>query len=190
MMVLFNKIKDLLSLSSANLISSLVYGLFWIFLASLFTSEEYGELGFFMSVANVGSAIALLGLRGTVVVYEAKNQNIFPASFVIVLISSTLASIVVFLLTQNILASLLLFGLTIFFIILGVVNAKKRYRDYSIYLILRSTVTVVLSFIFFQFFGIHGILLGYFIASLLVIKELRSLLKNKKIDFSILRLDE
>jgi len=187
MMVLFNKIKDLLSLSSANLISSLVYGLFWIFLASLFTSEEYGELGFFMSVANVGSAIALLGLRGTVVVYEAKNQNIFPASFVIVLISSTLASIVVFLLTQNILASLLLFGLTIFFIILGVINAKKRYRDFSIHLILRATITVVLSFIFFQFFGIHGILLGYFIAALIVIKELRSLLKNKKIDFSILR---
>jgi len=187
MMVLFNKIKDLLSLSSANLISSLIYGFFWIFLASLFTNEEYGELGFFMSVANMGSGIALLGLGGTILVYEAKNQNIFPASFVIVLISSTVASIVAFVLTQNILASLLLFGLSIFFVILRVLNAKKRYRDYSIHLILRAIITVVLSFIFFQFFGIHGILLGYFIASLMIIKELRSLLKNKEISFSILR---
>jgi len=187
MMVLFNKIKDLLSLSSGNLISSLIYGLFWIFLASLFTNEEYGELGFFMSVAMVGSGIALLGLGGTILVYEAKNQNIFPASFVIVLISSTVASIVAFVLTQNVMASLLLFGLTIFLIILPVLNAKKRYTDYSIYLILRASITVVLSFTLFQFFGIHGILLGYFIAALIVIKELRSLLKNKKIDFSILR---
>jgi len=187
MMVLFNKIKDLLTLSSANLISSLIYGLFWIFLASLFTNEEYGELGLFMSVARMGSGIALLGLGGAVVVYEAKNQNIFPASFVIVLISSTVASIVAFVLTQNILASLLLFGLTIFFITLRALIAKKRYRDYSTYLILRASITIALSFIFFQFFGIHGILLGYFIASLMVIKELRSLLKNKKIDFSILR---
>ena len=186
-MVIFTKIKDLVSLSSANLISSLIYGLFWIFLASLFTNEEYGELGLFMSVARVGSGIALLGLGGTILVYEAKNQNIFPASFVIVLISSTVASIVAFVLTQNFMASLLLFGMAIFFIILFALNAKKRYRDYSIYLILRAITTVVLSFIFFQFFGIHGILLGYFIATLMVIKELRSLLKNKKIDFSILR---
>ena len=186
-MVIFTKIKDLLSLSSSKLISSLIYGLFWIFLASLFTNEEYGELGFFMSVAYMGSGIALLGLGGTILVYEAKNQNIFPASFVIILISSTVASIVAFVLTQNILASLLLFGLTIFFIILPVLNAKKRYRDYSIHLILRAIITVILSFIFFQFFGIYGILLGYFIASLMVIKELRSLLKNKEIDFSILR---
>jgi len=186
-MVIFTKIKDLLSLSSGNLISSLIYGLFWIFLASLFTNEEYGELGLFMSVAKVGSSIALLGLGGTILVYEAKNQNIFPASFVIVLISSTVTSIVAFVLTQNFMASLLLFGLTIFSITLFAVNAKKRYGDYSIYLILRAIITVVLSFIFFQFFGIHGILLGYFIATLMVIKELRSLLKNKKIDFSILR---
>ena len=124
-MVIFSKIKDLLSLSSANLISSLIYGLFWIFLASLFTNEEYGELGLFMSVARVGSGIALLGLAGTILVYEAKNQNIFPASFVIVLISSTVASIVAFVLTQNFMASLLLFGLTIFFIILSALNAKK-----------------------------------------------------------------
>jgi len=186
-MVIFTKIKDLLSLSSSNLISSLIYGFFWIFLASLFTSEEYGELGFLMSVAYAGSAIAPLGLGGTILVYEAKNQNIFPASFVIVLISSTVTSIVAFVLTQNILASLLLFGLTIFFIILRVLNAKKRYRDYSIHLILRSIITVVLSFTLFQFFGIHGILLGYFIAALIVIKELKSLLKNKEIDFSILR---
>lgn len=186
-MALFTKIKDLLSLSSANLISSLIYGLFWIFLASILTIEEYGELGFLMSVANLGSGIALLGLGGTILVYEAKNENVFPASFVIVLISSTVASIVAFVLTQNIMASLLLFGLTIFFVILAVLNAKKRYRDYSIHLILRASITIVLSFIFFQFFGIYGILLGYFIASLMVIKELRSLLKNKQIDFSILR---
>jgi len=187
MMALLNKIKDLLSLSSANIISSLIYGLFWIFLASVFTNEEYGELGFFMSVANVGSGIALLGLGGTILVYEAKKENVFPVSFVIVLISSTVVSIASFVLTQNILASLLLFGMTIFFVILNALNAKQRYRDYSIYLILRAIITIVLSFIFFQFFGIYGILLGYFIATLIIIKELRSLLKNKKISFSILR---
>lgn len=186
-LALLNKIKDLFSLSSANLISSLIYGLFWIFLASVFTNEEYGELGFFMSVANLGSGIALLGLGGTILVYEAKKENVFPVSFVIVLISSTVVSIASFVLTQNILASLLLFGMTIFFVILNALNAKQRYRDYSIYLILRAIITIVLSFILFQFFGIYGILLGYFIATFIIIKELRSLLKNKKISFSILR---
>lgn len=186
-MALLSKIKDLLTLGSANLISSAIIGLFMLFLASFLAKESYGELGFFLSLANIGSVIAIMGVGATVVVYEAKNQNIFPASFVLVLISSAILSAVFFVLTQNAIASILLIGMTIFFIILQGLNGKKRYQAYSLNLVLRAVVFVPLSFALFQFFGINGILLGFFIASLLILKELKSLLKNKKIDFSILR---
>jgi len=169
------------------LISSIIFGLFWIFLATILSTNDYGEIGFFFSVANIGSAIALLGFTGTIVVYEAKKQNIFPASFVIVLISATISSVLAFVLTQNLIVSLLLFGLTVFYVILSGLNGNKRYRDYSIHLILRASVTIGLSFILFQFYGINGILFGYFIASLLIIKELKSLLKNKEFNFSVLK---
>jgi len=89
-MALLSKIKDLLTLGSANLISSAIIGLFMLFLASFLAKESYGELGFFLSLANIGSVIAIMGVGATVVVYEAKNQNIFPASFVLVLISSAI----------------------------------------------------------------------------------------------------
>ena len=47
---------------------------------------EYGELGFFMGIINVGLTISLLGLPQTIMVYEPKKENVFPASFVIILI--------------------------------------------------------------------------------------------------------
>jgi len=186
-MALLNKIKELLALGSANLISSIIFGLFWIFLATILSTNDYGEIGFFFSVANIGSSIALLGIGGTIVVYEAKKQNIFPASFVIVLISATISSVLAFVLTQNLIVSFLLFGMTVFYVILSGLNGNKRYRDYSTHLILRAFVTIGLSFILFQFYGIDGILFGYFISSLLIIKELKSLLKNKEFNFSVLR---
>jgi len=186
-MTLLNKIKELLSLGSANLISSIIYGLFWIFLATILTTEDYGEIGFFISVANIGSSVALLGIGGTIVVYEAKKQNIFPAGLVIVLISSAITSVFAFVLTQNLIVSVLLFGMTLFYVTLSGLNGNKRYRDYSTHLILRASVTIGLSLILFQFYGINGILFAYFVSSLLIIKELKSLLKNKEFNFSVLR---
>ena len=69
-MVFKNKLKVLLSLGTINISSSIIFGIFWLYLASIMTKEEYGELGFFISIANVGAAISLFGVRTMVVVYE------------------------------------------------------------------------------------------------------------------------
>ena len=73
-MVVTKKVGDLLTLGSSNLISSLVYGIFWLYLASIIAKTEYGELGFFMGIVNVGMVISLLGLRATIMVYEPKKE--------------------------------------------------------------------------------------------------------------------
>ena len=72
-----DKVKTIITLGSANFSASIIVGLFWLFLAILLTKSQYGEIGFLMSVANVGYEISLLGLSITVVVYESKKQNIF-----------------------------------------------------------------------------------------------------------------
>jgi len=182
-----DKVKTILTLGSANFSASIISGLFWLFLAILLTKSQYGEIGFLMSVANVGYEISLLGLSITVVVYESKKQNIFPASFILILLSSSIVGIIAFILTQNFAVSILILGMTIFHLILAGLNSKKRYTSYSIYVLLRVVITVILALIFYQIFGLNGIIVGYFVATLIILKELSNFLKGKKIEFSKLK---
>jgi len=181
------KIKDLLALGSSNILASAILGIFWLYLASLLEKSEYGELGFFMSVVNVGAAIALLGTRQTVVVYEPKNRNVFYPSFIIVLISSNVTALVSYIIFQNIFVSFLIIGVAIFGLLISGIQAKQRYLSVSKYTLLRTSIIVALALTFYYLLGMNGILLGYFIASLFVLKELPYLIKNKKIEFSSLK---
>jgi O-antigen/teichoic acid export membrane protein len=181
------KLGDLFTLGAAGIFSSLILSLFWLFLASFLEKTEYGELGFLLSVVNVASTIALLGLRNTIIVYEAKEENIFPASFWVGIISSLITAIVVFILTENVNASILTIGMVIFAIGLSGLNGKQEYRTFSLHKLIRSIVTVTTAIIFYQFFEINGILLAYFISTLIIIKEIYPQLKNNKIKFSVLK---
>jgi len=181
------KIKDLLALGSSNILASAILGIFWLYLASLLEKSEYGELGFFMSVVNVGAAIALLGTRQTVVVYEPKNRNVFYPSFIIVLISSNVTALVSYIIFQNIFVSFLIIGVAIFGLLISGIQAKQRYLAVSKYTLLRTPIIVALALTFYYLLGMNGILLGYFIASLFILKELSYLIKNKKIEFSSLK---
>jgi len=186
-MVFKNNLKDLLSLGSINLSSSVIFGIFWLYLASIMTKEEYGELGFVMSIANVGATISLFGFRTMVIVYESKNENVFPSSFILVLISANITALVTFVLIQNVFVSILIVGMVIFQIILSGLNSKQRYGDFSKHKIIRAAITVAVALVFFQIFGINGILLGYFLSTLFILKDLSSFIKNKRIEFSLLK---
>src|SRR3989304_1937725 len=113
-----NKLKELLSLGAVNISASIILSFFWVYLASILQKTEYGELGFLFSIANVAVTISLMGLRALVIVYESKNENVFPPSFLLVLITATITSAVTFVLTQNVLVSVLIIGMVIFEIIL------------------------------------------------------------------------
>ena len=182
-----NKLKDLLSIGTLNISTAIIFALFWLYLASVLSKTEYGELGFLFSIANVGAEISLLGFRSVIVVYESKNEKVFSASFFVVLISANITAVITFLLTGNFLVSFLIVGMVLFQIILSGLNSHQRYADFSRHKILRAVITVIFSIISYEYFGINGILLGYFISTLFIIKDLNSLLKNKKIEFSLLK---
>ena len=181
------KIKDLLALGTSNILASAILGIFWLYLASLLGKSEYGELGFLMSVVNVGAAIALLGTRQMVPVFESKKMNVFYPSFILVLISSNLTALVSYIIFQNIFASFLIIGTAIFGILISGLEGKQRYRVVSNHTLFRTPIIVALSLTFFYLLGMNGILLGYFIGSLFILKELSYLIKNKKIEFSLIK---
>jgi len=180
-------INDLLTVGSSQFISQIILGLFWLYLASILSKSEYGELGFLMSIVNVAAVVSVLGLGTTVVVYEVKKENIFPASFIVVLITSSITALVTFLLYQNFAVSIFAMGLAVFTFLIHGINSQKRYGTLSLYRILRAVASIIFAIILYQYIGITGILLGYFIATLFILKEIRILLNGRKIEFSALR---
>jgi len=153
------KIKDVLIISSANFGAAIIYGMFWFFLAAILGKSEY----------------------------EPKGQNVFPASFTITLISSIVAGILTFLITKEISLSFLIVGMSLFFIVLSGLNSKHEFRKYALHVLIRAGLSAVLSILLYYILGITGILFGYFIASFIIIIELRSFIKNKKIEFSYIK---
>ena len=182
-----NKLKDLLSIGAVNVGSTLIFSLFWLYLASILSKPEYGEIGFLVSIANVGMGISMMGFNTVIVVYESKKGNVFPPSFLIVLISANITAAITFVLTQNVLVSILIVGVVIFNIILSGLNSHQRYTDFSKHKVIRAVITVIISIIAYHYFGINGILFGYFISTLFILTELNSLMKNRKIEFSFLK---
>ena len=180
-------INDLLSVGSSQFIAQIILGLFWLYLASILSKSEYGELGFFMSIVNVAAVVSALGLGTTVVVYEVKKENIFPASFIVVLITSSITALVTFLLYQNFAVSILAMGLAVFTLLIHGINSQKRYGTLSLYRILRAVASITFAIILYQYIGITGIILGFFIATLFIVKEIYILLNGRKIEFSALR---
>jgi len=181
------KLKDFVALGSSNLIASIILGLFWLFLASLLTKTDYGQLGFFMAIANIAGAISLLGLRQTIMVYEPKNENLIPASVALVLITSIISAIVVFVFIQNFWVSILIASMCIYHLSAASLLSKQKYGIFSKYRLLQAVVAVIASLVFYQILGINGIFLGYFVSFLFILKDLVPLVKNKKIEFSKLK---
>jgi len=114
-------------------------------------------------------------------------MNVFYPSFILVLISSNLTALVSYIIFQNIFASFLIIGVAIFGLLISGLQGKQRFRAVSKYTLLRTPIIVALALIFYYLLGMNGILLGYFIASLFILKELPYLIKNKKIEFSSLK---
>jgi len=181
------KINNLLGLGSAEMTASVIVAFFWLFLASLLSKTEYGELGFLMSIANVASAISLLGARNTITVFESKNDNIFPALFIIILISSSIVAAVSYIFTSNFVLSLLIVGMPMFGILQSVLISKERYKDFSKNIIIRSVIIVVSGLLLYHFFDITGIILAYVFSTLIILKDLHFYLKNKKYNFQLVK---
>ena len=82
----FGKIKDLSSISIADIVGSAISALFWFYLATLIEPEKYGEITFLLSIASIASTVALLGAAQSLLVYSAKDVKIHSTLYVLNLI--------------------------------------------------------------------------------------------------------
>ena len=73
---MLEKIKNLTALGVANIVTTAISGLFWIFIASLVEVDKYGEIGYTLSIATLIAGISLLGAKSSLTVFAAKKESI------------------------------------------------------------------------------------------------------------------
>jgi len=182
-----DKFKNIFTLGLTNFTSSIINSVFWIYLASILEKSDYGMLGYLISIAMISSVVASLGLPRTIIVFGARDEKILSPAYTLGLISSSVVSVAVYIITENIALSFFTWGLMIFFLRTSDLASRELYSSFNKYKLLRISLTVVLGLSLLQIFGINGIILGFALATLPSLDGLYNYVKNKKIGITVLK---
>ena len=189
----WNLIKQIKGLKSISQIGAATAGgnaiaaIFWIYMADLMGQEDYGELGYMLSIAGIASTISILGGQWTMSVYTAKGVRIESSLYFISIITSTISAIILYFLFENVGMSVYVISLVIFNLITAEILGKKRYKTYSKIFFLQKIILVTLAILLYYILGAEGVLLAYGISYLVFTSRIISALKNHEFNFGLLR---
>jgi len=184
---LLKRFEDLTAMGIANLVGTAISVLFWLFLATIITTEEYGEISYFIAIGSIATVFALLGGGTTMQVYTAKKVPIASTIFLVSLIASVISAIAVLIIIQNPVVATytiayVIFGLTTTYYLGG-----KQFKKYSKIFILQKVVFVGLALPLYYILGSNGVILGAALSFLVPTYTVFKIFKEMKIDFSLLR---
>ena len=189
----WNLIKQIKGLKSISQIGAATAGgnaiaaIFWIYMADLMGQEDYGELGYMLSIAGIASTISILGGQWTMSVYTAKGVRIESSLYFISIITSTISAIILYFLFENVGMSVYVISIVIFNLFTAEILGKKRYKTYSKIFFLQKIILVTLAILLYYILGAEGVLLAYGISYLVFTSRIISALKNHEFNFGLLR---
>lgn len=192
---LFNSIKqflkkpgDIFSLGIGTFIANGIGGIFWLYIASLLGTEEYGRVTYYISIAIIASTVSLVGMSNTMIVFRAKGEKIQSSIYVIGIISPIITSVILFFIfLQNIEVSLYVIGFVTFTLIGAELIGLKSFSKYAKLIISQKILLVILSIGLYHLIGYQGIILGMAISFLPFFIIIVKALKQEKINFAILK---
>ena len=183
-----NKFRDLSAYSIGTLGANGIGGIFWLYMASLLGTEGYGEISYIISIGIMAGTISLAGMSNLLIIYGAKNVKIQSTIFLIGLISSGIvASIIFFVVDNNITVSLYIIGFVIFTLVTAELIGQKLFSKYSKIIIIQKIMLVIFSIALYHLIGLQGIILGIAISFLVFILMMYKTFKQVKIDFPTLK---
>ena len=181
------KLKGLTTVSSALVISQVISGIFWLFIAKLLGTELYGELSYYIAIASIASVISFFGASNTIITYTAKGVKILPPIFLITIISSLITSIIIFFMFYNVGVSLFVVGIAIFVLSTSELLGIKLFKKYALYIITQKIIAVGLAIGLYYIIGYNGIILGISLSFFPSVIRLYQVFRESKIDFSVLK---
>ncbi len=181
------KLREILSIGSADIIGAAITSIFWFFIASQISPDEYGELFYLIGIAGTAGAFALIGTQSTITVYSSKNIQIESTLYFLSLLLGLAASFVMMILFYRVDIIFLLFGYIINTLAMGELLGKKLFSSYSKHTLIQKILTLGLGLLFFIIFGKDGIIFALSISYISFIIVIYNRFKKTKIDFNLLK---
>jgi len=193
-MVFFEKINNIIKslrnltvMGIADISTKGVSSFFWFYMATVLTTESYGEINYLIAIAGIASTFSLVGSGVTKTVYTAKNVEIQSTLSFITIILGIIGGIITYIIFQNIGLSLYILGYVISRMAVDHLLGKKMYLAWAKYLIFQNASMVILSVGLFHVFGSDGVILGIALSWLVYTPRIVKSFKESKIDFSLLK---
>ena len=152
------EVKGLGLIGFGDITGVVISSIFWFYLASVIEPHEYGDIHFFLSIAAIGSSIALFGTQDSITVLTAKGHKIQSGLNVITLGISSITSLCLIIFFQRIDVGIIVIAYVINTLSIGGLLGKKQFLKYSQYNILQKILTLVLGIGFLYAFGPPGII--------------------------------
>ena len=152
------EVKGLGFIGFGDITGVVISSIFWFYLASVIEPHEYGDIHFFLSIAAIGSSIALFGTQDSITVLTAKGHKIQSGLNVISLGISSITSLCLIIFFQRIDVGIIVIAYVINTLSIGDLLGKKQFFKYSQYNILQKILTLVLGIGFLYAFGPTGII--------------------------------
>lgn len=181
------KSKEFQFLGISNISTKIVAGIFWLYLAGVLGTEDYGQVNYLIAIGSLGAAVSMFGTSNTVIVYTAKKIPINSTVYLIAIIIGTISSSIIFVIQNNLIVSLFVFGYIFYNLGIAEILGKKDYKKYSIILIIQKIIFVISGVILVNFIGFEGVVLAFAISMMIFSHVVIKGLISTKIDFKILK---
>ena len=189
----WNKIKNISGLKSVGILGfSAIVGnaisvIFWLYLANLLGPEKYGEINYLIAITYFASTISFVSGRYAIAIYTAKEVKIQSTLYLITIISSITAALVLFFLFNNIGMSFIVVGSVLFVLTTAELLGRKLFEKYSKYFIIQKILFVSFSISLYYLIGSQGIILGIGFSFIPFFYMAYKAIKGIKLDFKLLK---
>ena len=182
-----SSLKDLSYIGIANIGGGVIASVFWLYLASIMTPEEYGQIGYLMAIGGIAAVFCQFGTGYFLMVTAAKKQNVLPIIALISISSSLIAAIVLYILFKEPALGIVAIGYVIFNLGLSELFGRRFYRKYTKIFLIQKILLFVLGLSMYYFVGPIGIIYGFGLSMFVFSYQIYVSIKGKKLDYSVLR---
>jgi len=181
-------IKNFGPIVTGDVISGAVGSILWLYLASLLTVSDYGEIQFLISIAGFGVGVSFLAHTNTIIVYEVKQRGLRGVLFLLTLIIGIIVSIVIFIVYSRLDIVFLTFGMICGEMALAYLMGKKLFVKYSIFVISQKLLMISLAIgLYFLMNSIEGIIYGIVISYIPLVGLVFNSFKESSFNFTLLK---
>ncbi len=181
------KLRGLYTIGFSNSVAALISGVFFLVIANLLGSEDYGKISYLLAVGYVTFTLAFFGAKDHLIVFTAKDGKSQSTVYLFTIITGIIAAVILFFIFYNVSLSLYVVGWIIFGLVTGEILGRSLYKEYMKVLITQRILLIVLGIGLFYLMGTNGIVLGYALSMFPFSFKIISVFKKTKINFSVIK---